>query len=491
MFVTFEIPIADVRPFVGSETARLAVPGWPTPLVDAEFVRSVGPVRERRLGGLSPWAGEGYYANAGRAIRFPRGFGQWPYCDETRTTRLHCLFRKFFCDGGAVSRVELGFGPRDRFDKAELAAPNELLALVARCLAIPVEVPCEDGSLSACELVRAGPPLARHLLRSTTSSADALALENWWLKALRPVLVITLHDSEIDRVPKTARRISLNASGAVAYHLVAGHNGVTAPVWILPWHERGERDLIRRVRLHLFRLHAEREVLKWVLSAASQGRLANASSADGWDRLQRYLGTTLPLLERGTLYGIKAGEELRSALGLGDLVNPGDRESLLARAEGMRQTVRRKVEEAPAERHPQPIFFLGDQTIVTGSEIKMEDKSIRVGDIHGSFKGAIGSDIDITESFQQIEESSSSSDVKDTLKALVEAVQAMNVDLGEEQKAVAKRDLEGIVQEASAEAPRRTILEALADGLVQTAKTVGEVGIPVIKLVTKLLVIFG
>jgi hypothetical protein len=282
LFIAIQIPLADLRPFLDSETARLPMPGWPSPQVDVEFVRAVGAVRERRRGGLAPWLGEGYYANATRALRFPPGFGRWPFFDGPKATRLHCVFRRYFSDGRAVARVEVGFGPRNEWQKLKPLDGSELLGVLASCLAVPVEVPTPSGDRTTTELLGAGRPISSHLLRSTTALDAADEPKDWWLRALRPTAIAVYHSSEITVLPRGATKVPLAPGGPFAHHTVLARGGVSVPVWLIARDQIASWDEMRRIRLHLFRLHAEREVLKWTLSPASEGRLAGANGAEPW-----------------------------------------------------------------------------------------------------------------------------------------------------------------------------------------------------------------
>jgi hypothetical protein len=499
LFIAIQIPFADLRPFLDEETARLAIPGWPNPQVDVEFVRAVGAVRERRHGGLSPWVGEGYYANAARALRFLPGFAGWPPIGQANAARLPCVFRRYFSDGGAVARVEVGFGPRNEKLDLEGLGGSELVDLIAGCLAVPVRVPMPAGEWAAAELIGAGRPIARHLLRSTTTNNSGGDSEGWWLRALRPTAIVAYESSEVSDLPATVTTVPMEPGGPSIHHAVLARGGISVPVWFIPWEQTDNADEMRRIRLHLFRLHAEREVFKWTLSAAAQGRLTGASDIDPWNRLQRYLNDTIRLLRRDRGYGIDSSEELKSALRLGDLMNPGDRESLLAQFEGMRTNVFRKVEEVPSQQGRQPIIYVEKLNQFYGKvnmddHSKMDDHSTNLGDVLNSqLEGVFGSSNTVQDSFNRIGQSGASDDVKSVLKELVEAVGKLGEgsDVAPADRETAARDLDGLVREATAASPRRGMVETLGDGLIQTAKKVGEVGLPIVKLVTQLIALFG
>lgn len=492
MFINVQIPFADLRPFLGTDYGRLPIPGWPHPQVDAEFVRAVGAVRQRKAGGVSPWMGEGYYADAARAIQFPPKFARWPYAWGGNSTSMQAIFRRFFSDGRAVARMEIGFAPRNRYSQLMGLSGTDLVSLVASCLGVPVRVRSADNGKVTRELVVAGRELARHLQRATTRNGSKPPAEPWCVRSLRPIVVAVYRPEELVEVPRGAKEVPIDAQGHRAWNLLVGRNGITVPTWLIREDQVRDRDHLRRIRLHLFRLHAEREVFRWTLTCASDGKLAGADSPEPWDRLQAYLNETDRLLSRGSVYGIGTAE-LKTALGLEDLVNPGERESLLVRLRGMRGNVYRKVEEAPAEKAPVQIVFAEGTVSVNQQigDINMDDRSVSIGDVHGSIQGAIGSDIRITNSFQQIDASGASEEVKTVLKELVRSVEALKPQFDDVNRGEVERHLDGLVQEATAPAPKRGLIEALGDALAQTAKAAGEVGLPVVKLVTQLVALFA
>lgn len=492
MFVNIQLPFADLRPLLDEDVGRLPLPGWPNPQVDSEFVRSVGAVRQRRAGGAAPWMGEGYFADATRALRFPPQFARWPYGFGWGSTTMRNVFRRFFSDGRAVTRIEVGFAPRNRNLPLEELDGQGLLGLIAACLSVPVRLKSADDGKVTTELVLSGRELARHLIRATTRNGARPPVEPWCVRSLRPIAIATYAPDEVASIPRGAKEVKFDEEGHRAHHLLVARHGVTVPVWLISEYEVEDQDQLRRLRLHLARLHAEREVFKWTLSCASQGKLAGPNSGPAWDRLQGYLNDTDRLLTRGSIFGF-ATPDLRTALGLEDLVNPGERESLLGQLRGMRGNVFRKVEAIPSQKTPPQIVFIQKQIAVNEQigDIHMDDNSISIGDVSGEIHGVIGNENYIANSFQRIEGSEASGDVKTTLKELVQAVEELKPKLGDQEREAATRDLGGLVNEATAPKPRRGILESLGDGLVQTAKSVGEVGLPVLKLVTQLVALFA
>src|ERR1043166_567340 len=93
MLVTIQFPFADLRPFVPDPTHRLASPDWPTPRAGVDFIRLLGQVRDRLLGGVKEWPGEHMFCDATHAIRFPSAFS---HENVSGTRRRYGRSRPFF-----------------------------------------------------------------------------------------------------------------------------------------------------------------------------------------------------------------------------------------------------------------------------------------------------------------------------------------------------------------------------------------------------------
>lgn len=496
MFVAVQISIADLRPFIGEETGRVPLPGWPNPQVDVEFVRDCGPVRERRRGGLEPWTGEGSYANAARAMRFEPGFDGWARVGRGPSMPLRCIYRRLYSDGRAIMRTEVGFGIQRGRRPPDWIPPAEILPIVDRCLTIPTRIPAEDGKFKTRELALVGGALARCLLRATT--LKGVTPESRWMRPVRPMAVVMVGPDDLRSLTSLTRTVSLGEDAPTVLHRVFEIGGITVPVWFLPREDPRGPEVLRRIRMHLFRLHAEREVLKSVLSAAAAGQLAKADHLEPSDALQQYLMDTLSLLGRGSIYNIGPTEDLRATLRLADLVNPGERSSLLAQLNGVRGNILRAVERAPINQKLQPTTYYDQRTYNAGGDLKVTegtDNSTNVqagGNIQGSNFG-IGNTL-IAESMTQVNSSGASDELKVTLTELGDVVKAMGEQIAADNPDLADgaaRDVKAMVDEATSPSPRKGTIERIGDGLLATAKTVGEVGLPVIKVVAKLIALFA
>ena len=108
MLLSIQFPIADARRFL-DKPERLGTPIWPHPSPDSEFIRFFGAIRNRPLGGLAGWIGEDPICKANRALLLSKN----PSLIEGHKP-AHVAFRRFYFDGWAVGKYEIGFHNRLR-----------------------------------------------------------------------------------------------------------------------------------------------------------------------------------------------------------------------------------------------------------------------------------------------------------------------------------------------------------------------------------------
>src|SRR5262249_22738640 len=102
MLISIQYPFADARSFIAGDGGRLTFPHWATPDSETEFVRGFGGISVRRLGGASV-GGEHRHCDAQWAVRFSKpGLGHDRYC----------AVRRFYSDGNAFAKFELGIAHR-------------------------------------------------------------------------------------------------------------------------------------------------------------------------------------------------------------------------------------------------------------------------------------------------------------------------------------------------------------------------------------------
>lgn len=400
MFVTIQFPLADVRRFLNAPTGKLSAPPWPLADPNRHFVRSIGPVRSRDDGVPIDWPGEDVLCDARGAVKYALGPGK-SFGGAEGGTLLRPVYRRYFAGGspnwaGVVSRLDLKFHAGDA-DPAKLLSerhPTDNFQRAAySCLTLPVNVPGQTRRPR--ELVTAGSQIAKRILHVTTSTADPPpAIEDWWVTPGTP-LVLLETDYDPDRHPgfDTLERFGLSLPGddepiAVHHPFVLRRMGVTVPAWLVLQIPNAEPAKVRNLRVHLWRLHNERAVLKCVLERCIEEKLDPAASK----KLQDYLAQQSKRLRRAKFDGYPQQELLAHAYRLENAVNQND----LAKLEGILEAispgisasvmpVARSSEQSgtPTEKHAQ-VFIQQMNGIVM-----VDDKSQNFGNI-GNIGAVVG-----------------------------------------------------------------------------------------------------
>lgn len=521
---SIQYPLNDARPFLEAHTHRLQAPFWGVaPEVGKEFIRNSGIVKHRRRGGLESWPGEEVYCNASRAVRFLSGLRGRPVGAFDHALSLTCAFRRFFSDGANVGRFEVGIKILPGKDEEDYLCiypmfARDCLALLEACLAVPVKVPIGRGEYIRTQLGSCGRYLEDHFLRATTAYVDGniAPTESWWLRAGQPLILIEYTVDEIDQLPKYARPVPIieGLDTALSFYKIE-RGGRSISTWFLRMDptKNGYQDLsaeehntLRRLRLNLFRIHAELECLTQMLKLVRDDKgdeddekkiQINARSATS-QSLQRYFHDTLGLLHRKTRYGLEQSEILKAVLEAQYFFSPGERATLLARLSSMdfRPNLQRKIE---AFTKPGPDtegwgYALGDEPKV----IKIENfegvihigNRIEIGDNVMFMKDFIVAN-DIQNSYNKTAASDATPELKKQLEALTKTIAQLCKNLPQDDARAAARDLGSLTKEALSESPRQKQYKLSAEGLIEAAKSVAEFARPVATAVKAILALLA
>lgn len=325
MFVTMQIPIADMRHFVTEETGRLTLPPWPLADPARHFVRAVGPVRRRRRGGVPEWVGESLYCDARHALVFAgHGALRHQLSDQVHLTPL---YRRFVATGrvkwsGAVARIDVGFRVSGRNANGRLTGRRLPLPGQAALAAATVEtrIPPKDKSRS---VVAAGGLIAERIRQVTTSlTAPPVHDRSWWVQSGAPLVLVeapfTPEWLALLKPPMDVTTPSPGNNDALALHHFSHieYQGGIIPVWTLFYSETISSETLRLLRIHLWRLHNEHEVLRLVLAACIQGQLDPAQPT-----LRDYLARQSSALRQPTREGFPQSDILSRAYAIDNLVN--------------------------------------------------------------------------------------------------------------------------------------------------------------------------
>jgi len=346
MLLALQFPLADSRPFVKNSGLR-RVPRWLEPRPDEEFLRYFGMIRLRKSGGLPGWVGENEICEANQALRFPRGLGSVP-ADQDRLIRLHCLYRRFYSDGYAVGKYEVGVGPLtvQRNPAAEDAGQftptgltgEHISALTNLFLHTPVAIRNpQTGQPVEGEMGRAGKALAA-LYLAASGDLPATSAPDWWVVNGAPLLFLEHRDRQPLKLAQPRRTVELDEQYRLSLsYCLWPYAGGSIRMWVLQRQDRSpyrdEYRVARTLRVYLMRLHAEHECLQALLRNIRDGHLTVARGDPESEALQAQLRRSM---ERIGSYETRAAREFSPEIAAiarqsVDAMSPGQRDRLVER----------------------------------------------------------------------------------------------------------------------------------------------------------------
>ncbi|HNW63562.1 MAG TPA: hypothetical protein PKJ32_11205 [Piscinibacter sp.] len=427
-----------------------------------DFVRSSGPVRPRLQGGVDDWAGEDNFADASLTLRFPDQLSRQTIGEGELASTLGHVFRRFY-SSGVVCRYEVGF--RVRRSSATPLAAADTAKLLAATTTVSMRVP---RTAQEMPLLKAGPTLAKRYLEASTNRQMPGDPQPWWVVQGEPALLVEYADGDAVSLLPHARVVPSARVGAeILHHTWLEIAGKRLSTWTLRNdHPATDRNQLRKLRIHLLRLHTERECLRLVLEAAMQQRLA--TTVPQADELQAYLNAALPVVTRPLSHGVEQSQLLEIARAAWSAALPGQSTSFAALGQQVADKVARYVRRSEAVA-PVITHVFGDQM---NTHIQMGNVTV-AGDfnlvtaqnIQNSFNKAAGSDVPVP--------------LKDALKELTTKVAELAKQLPPEKAEQVSKDLAALTTEAVSKEPRKAWYELSASGLLEAAKAVASMTTPI------------
>lgn len=470
MFQVLLFPVADLRPLLTDvNVKRLSRPFWPAPSVGRDFLRGSGVVLHRSRGGTEAWANEDKFADASRALRFPDMLRFQSVGDGEGLSNITRVLRRFY-SSGIVSRYEVALRVSRQRPDLHLDPSNSArwLAATAR---IPVRVSRRE---QPHPLLKAGPLLAKHFLDSSSNRTDSgpEMIQPWWVGAGTPALHIEYGQEDNLTLPPHSRNVlSSRVKGEalpadVLHHAWLEVDGQRISCWLLKNDDPSAGYQIRQLRIHLARLHCERECLRLVLEAVS--RYGLGKSLGQADELEDYLQLSLPRLNRAVSYGIEQIQMLDVATTALNDALPGEITSYVSIGEKVARQVARTIRRAESSA---PVIT---QIIETQMNTKIQMGTVTVT---GDFNVVTAQNIQ--NSFNKAANAGVKDELKESLKALAQKVAELVTQLPMEKAEGVSKDLAVLTSEAISKEPRKAWYDLSADGLLEAAKTVAGMTAPV------------
>jgi hypothetical protein len=333
VFLAAQIPIADLRPFVRDDTRKLGRPRFTHGfnVNQPEFLRAFGALAEQEPGLPTDWPSENLYCHAARGLRLQPAVLQALSATVGGPGHFVTAFRRYLSNGGAVGRLELGIDHAPRTARVPPLDAAAVARLVHAAAGLKVDVRAKDA-IPRVAFADAGPLLAAQLLSSSTewsATAPGWRPEAWWIAPGRPLLVVEYAPGEVTALPGDAQPVAIDVPGVTLHfqQLSAAHRGTR--VWLAELGPDLTPQALRALRLHLLRLHSEREAIRIVLEAIADQRVPIPPDLPRDDELVLYLEDALGFLERKRVYGHEQSALLRAAYASDETMTGNDRETLL------------------------------------------------------------------------------------------------------------------------------------------------------------------
>src|SRR5687768_2827212 len=187
MWLSYHIPLTDLRAFSDTATGKLPLPNWSPPGPGKGFVRGFGAFTRRRPSDAG-WMGEPQVCDARAALRISPQL-RFPVVGRERIPQI--FYRQVAADGGGVVRMDLVSRIGLSADGLDAAASTRLIgAILDMPLSVHIPKP-QDMGLSEVRLLQAGPTLANAWLWATTATTETPPGDGWVLDGM-PILFMTL-----------------------------------------------------------------------------------------------------------------------------------------------------------------------------------------------------------------------------------------------------------------------------------------------------------
>jgi len=501
MLLALQFPFADARPFLTGGPSRLKVPSWPIPITVNQFVRCFGPINSRARGAPvdGVWSQDYYFASANAAIKFP-DLGTKPIGPTTANFYPRCAFRRLFCDGGPVNRVEIGLA----FESNYIVDGKELLTLVRDVLKLETAVTQWESEPQKQPLVRQGASLAKLYSQTTTRTIELKqqVLPENYVWAGFPVIVIEYENQpainliEISNVPAHSNIVDPDTVGGLSVgHVSLGLEGKNVGIWMIG-HTEKNRDAARRLRLCLLRLSAEYQVLSQILRWKLSGLLQYKPNTPEGDRLEEYFNRATHIIFQKTRNGVDQ-ESVHDVMAAYEwVVNKSERDVLLNQFDRVRRQVKEKLERFVTIQSGGPknmyVDISGD---ITNAEVTImgtgPQQTVNIDYGQGNtFNGDAIAAGYIKDSFNKAL-SESKTDVQEALINLTNTVATMVEKLDADTQSQTAKKLKMLTEEATEPKPDKSTLEFSGKGLIEAAKTVADMVGPVTTAVKGVLALFG
>jgi len=390
---------------------------------------------------------------------------------NSRPISLVPCFRRWYSDGDAVAKMELGLASAPQ--SLGHLTPQQFNGLLSRVCGTRISVPVAISGITQVEIAEAGQPLARQFLHASTKAAALRAdAVSRWTQQGAPLLFVEVRQTETIDVSQPVFSRELPEMGVVLQHFWFRHKSKSLRVWLMQ--VTGERDKrrARDLRVCLMRLHAEQEVLQCVLRAIVRGEVRPERSSSSSNRLQAYLNRSTRWLHRAS--SRVDNDIFEQALETNNKALPGQATSIgeaLRVQMDIRPQLAKKIDALWPRELGGPIFLA--ENIEFNKEVDMSQDTINVRDVVGPVN--IKSRLDhVIQQVNNVAPTFENGQLRKLLETLRTQLASLPADRQEDAERVAQAT-EPIVGELAKKKPNKGFLNVSVEGLKEAAKAVADI----------------
>lgn len=175
LLITLQFPTSDARPFIPQLNLRLPVPDWLylSAGFHPQFVHHFGQATTRNREPDQAWPDEITFCRARRGLRFDQ-LERYHVGLPRRRFKARCAFRRLFCDGQAVVRMEVGIAAtRNTPSSLTPLTIGEVLSVAREIAECPTIVPNPEERPSSKPIIAQGKSLARLFAHASMNKVNA------------------------------------------------------------------------------------------------------------------------------------------------------------------------------------------------------------------------------------------------------------------------------------------------------------------------------
>lgn len=472
MLVIIQFPIFDLRKFYDSEFQPLV--SWNSILdkdINKEFIRSMGPLTSRKNGANS-YGDEAVFAKSKNAIRF----NSLPMISLTKEgvrkkKYIKPIFRRFYFDGDICSKYEIGFPLK--LNKTDQLDQDIFLDFIKSLFTCSVTIPIPFKESKEIPLICAGESLSQQYRYASTPRKKC---ENSNLNGVfcgSICIYVDKKKSENFNPSLFKKSIFLKEYEAnVSLYRVSLLNR-EIKLWLT---ESEFENSSREIRIAILKQNVFREAIQVVLKQIELNKLLPKYRSDESNALQEFL--------KGCFSNYFKNKSIdNNVTGVYDLVIQIEDKFGVINRIALENNLKKQI-------RIRGNYF--NSTIRYLDSMENDNKASRIQNITIQATNVIYSERDIiqtiNDSFNHIENANISKELSDLLKKITEETTSLIKSIADPEKQKSILDsLNGMSKEVSKAKKEPSGFLKFYNTFVDTLKTIGETGLPIINMVEKVL----